>query len=298
MLLELNRKRHDLLIKACLNGSRVPGEHPTLPITAEDLARDAALVVAAGARALHIHPRSADGKQSLAAQDQAAAIAAIRTSCPGIPVGVSTAIWIEPDVALRLRKVQEWTVLPDFASVNFDEPGVVDLCNALLERGIGVEAGLSSVAEVELLLKSLQYPQTDRRKEKGSIPVPGQPPHQDQSKGKPQRSSDLILRVLIEPVEEEASAALATTAAIIQALDEASIQLPRLLHGFDATVWPVLDAALRYGYDTRIGLEDTLTLPDGSQATGNAELIALAVSRAAINESPQTFHVKDTSRFT
>ena len=239
-----------MLIKACLNGSREPGEHPTLPITAADLARDAALVVAAGARALHIHPRAADGKQSLAAQDQAAAIAAIRTRCPGIPVGVSTAIWIEPDVALRLHKVQEWTVPPDFASVNFDEPGVIDLCNALLERRIGVEAGISSVAEVELLLQS--------------------------------GFAERCLRVLIEPGEEEASAALATAAAIIQALDEASIQLPRLLHGFGAAAWPVLDAALLYGYDTRIGLEDTLTRPDGSQASGNAELVALAVSRAGI----------------
>ncbi len=46
--------------------------------------------------------------------------------------------------------LQEWTVWPDFASVNFEEPGVVDLCNALLERGIGVEAGLSSAAEVDM----------------------------------------------------------------------------------------------------------------------------------------------------
>ena len=239
-----------MFIKACLNGAREPGEHPTLPLTAEALARDAALVVAAGVGALHIHPRAADGKQSLAAQDQAAAISAIRMRCPGIPVGVSTAIWIEPDVALRLRNVQEWTVRPDFASVNFEEPGVVDLCNALLERGIAVEAGLSSVAEVELLLR---------------FGLAGR-----------------CLRILIEPVEEEASAALATTAAIVHVLDEASIRLPRLLHGFDTTTWPVLDAALRYGYDTRIGLEDTLALPDGSLASGNAELIALAMSRAAI----------------
>ena len=221
-----------------------------LPLTAEALARDAVLVVAAGARALHIHPRAASGKQSLAARDQAAALSAIRTRCPGIPVGVSTAIEIEPDVALRLRNVQEWTVLPDFASVNFAEPGVVDLCNALLERGIGVEAGLSSVAEVELLLTF--------------------------------GLAERCLRILIEPGEEEASPALATAAAIIHALDEASIRLPRLLHGFDTAAWPVLDAALHYGYDTRIGLEDTLALPDGSLVSGNAELIALAVSRAAI----------------
>lgn len=243
------RKVYSLFIKACLNGSREPGEHPTLPITAEELARDAALVVAAGAQALHIHPRAADGKQSLAAQHQAAAISAIRTRCPGIPVGVSTAIWIEPDAALRLRYVQGWTVLPDFASVNFEEPGVIDLCNVLLERGIGVEAGLSSIAEVELLLKS--------------------------------GLAERCLRILIEPVEEELSAALANTTAIIHALDEAQIQLPRLLHGFDATTWPLLDTALHYGYDTRIGLEDTLTMPDGSLTSGNAELTALAVNRAA-----------------
>lgn len=238
-----------MLIKACLNGAREPGEHPTLPLTAEELALDAALVVGAGAGALHIHPRDTDGKQSLAAQDQAAAISAIRTRCPGIPVGVSTAIWIEPDVALRLRSVQEWTVLPDFASVNFEEPGIVELCNALLERGIGVEVGLSSAAEVELLHKS--------------------------------GLAERCLRVLIEPVEEETSAALISITAIIHALDEAHIRLPRLLHGFEATVWPLLDAALHHGYDTRIGLEDTLTQADGSPASGNEELVAFAVSRAA-----------------
>jgi uncharacterized protein (DUF849 family) len=221
-----------------------------LPLTAEELARDAALVVAAGAGALHIHPRAADGKQSLVAEDQAAALLAIRARCPGIPVGVSTALWIEPDVALRLRYVQGWLLRPDFASVNLEEPGFVDLSNALLERGIGIEAGISSPEEVALLLKS--------------------------------GLAERCLRILIEPVEDEVSAALATTTAIIQALDHAAIHAPRLLHGFDATTWPVLDAALRYSYDTRIGLEDTLALPDGNLVSGNAELIALAVSRAAL----------------
>jgi uncharacterized protein (DUF849 family) len=95
-----------LFIKACLNGAREPGEHPMLPLTAEALARDAALVVAAGARALHIHPRAASGKQSLASADQAEALSAIRTRCPGIPVGVSTAIGIEPDVATSYMAIR------------------------------------------------------------------------------------------------------------------------------------------------------------------------------------------------
>jgi uncharacterized protein (DUF849 family) len=37
--------------------------------------------------------------------------------------------------------------------------------------------------------------------------------------------------------------------------------------------------AARRGYDTRIGLEDALTLPDGSAAKGNEELVAEAVKR-------------------
>jgi hypothetical protein len=88
-----------MLLQACLNGSRMPGEHSALPLTPEDLARDAQRVVSAGAQALHIHPRNAEGLQSLAHEDIAAALMAIRQCCPGLSCGVSTARWIEPDVS-------------------------------------------------------------------------------------------------------------------------------------------------------------------------------------------------------
>ncbi len=237
-----------MLIKACLNGSRQPGEHPALPLTPEQLARDSQLVVAAGARALHIHPRRADGQQSLVASDQAAAISAIRAQCPAIPIGVSTIFFIDSDMALRLQHVQEWILLPDFASVNFDEPGVIELCNALLARGIGVEAGISSMEEAQLLVSS--------------------------------NIAERFLRVLIEPGEEEPEAALSNAEAIIRCLDQENIRVPKLLHGFGNAAWAVLDAALQSGYDPRIGLEDTLTLPDGSMAQGNEELVACAVNKA------------------
>ncbi len=241
-----------MLIKACLNGNREHGEHQALPLSAEELARDAEAVVAEGAGALHIHPRNSKGQQSLEEQDQAAAITAIRSRCPGIPVGISTGIWIEPDLSRRLQKVQQWTILPDFASVNFSEPGVVDLCYALLQRGIGIEAGLSTSSEAQMLCEL--------------------------------GLADHCLRVLIEPAEEEVEAALINVSAIIRVLDKARIRLPRLLHGFAATAWPILDAALDLDYDTRIGLEDTLTLPDGRTAQSNAELVALAVSKSSIKQ--------------
>jgi len=87
-------------------------------------------------------------------------------------------------------------------------------------------------------------------------------------------------QLLLEPKEGDVAAALQTVAAIEAVLDEAQAKAPRLLHGFDITAWPLLDAALARGYDTRIGLEDVLLLPDGAPARGNAHLVAVAWEQA------------------
>jgi uncharacterized protein (DUF849 family) len=50
-----------------------------------------------------------------------------------------------------------------------------------------------------------------------------------------------------------------------------------LLHGLDESCWPLLEHAGARGVQTRIGLEDTLLLPDGAVADGNAALVAAAV---------------------
>jgi uncharacterized protein (DUF849 family) len=47
----------------------------------------------------------------------------------------------------------------------------------------------------------------------------------------------------------------------------------------NATAWPLLDAAGARGYSTRIGFEDALTLPDGTVAAGNGELVRAALAR-------------------
>jgi uncharacterized protein (DUF849 family) len=245
----LNRRGLVMLIKACLNGSRARGAHPALPLTPEELAREARSAVEASAGALHIHPYRADGAQSLEAGDVAAAVAAIRAACPGVPVGVTTIALAAPDPARRLALVRSWTRLPDFASVNFAEAGAADLCTALLDMGVGVEPGLATAADAQLLIDSAL--------------------------------ADRYLRLLLEPEEQDLDAALATVVAIEAALDAGGVQTPRLLHGIEATAWPLLDVALDRGYDLRIGLEDTLLLPDGQPAAGNAQLVVAARERAA-----------------
>jgi hypothetical protein len=55
-------------------------------------------------------------------------------------------------------------------------------------------------------------------------------------------------------------------------------RLPVLLHGEGSSAWPALKVARERGLDTRIGLEDTLTLPDGTEAPDNAALIETVVT--------------------
>src|SRR5437764_4737120 len=133
-----------MLIQAAINGARSPAAHPALPVTPEQQAVAAAESVAAGAGAIHLHVRGADGRESLAAGDVALALRAIRAAAPGIPVGVSTGAWIIADPELRFATVAAWTVLPDYASVNFHEEGAVALADSVLSRGVAIEAGVAS----------------------------------------------------------------------------------------------------------------------------------------------------------
>lgn len=241
-------------LRACLNGPRRRESHPALPVTPSELAQAGQSAVAAGAGALHIHPRALSGKETLAADEMAAALTALRSACPGIPIEVSTAAWIEGDVARRLAFVQQWYDLPDSAGVNFGELGAVELAQTLLAKGIGVEAGLFTADDARRLIAAglAQY----------------------------------CAHVQIEPILDlSVTAALATAQAIEQVLDQAGVITPRLLHGKDLTAWPLLAYAVAQGYATRIGLEDTLLLPNGEMAPDNATLVRTAQLYGAHKES-------------
>jgi uncharacterized protein (DUF849 family) len=236
-----------MLIKAALNGGRTRLDHPGVPVTPQELAASAQECVQAGAGAIHFHVRSTDGRESLDASDVAKALGAVRSATPGIPVGISTGAWILQDARLRHEKISQWTVLPDFASVNFKEDGAVPLAEMLLARGIGVEGGLSNVGGTEVFVASGFAPR--------------------------------CLRVLLEPFEQTREAALKTLQDIEAVLDRAGVTLRCVLHGLNHTAWDLIDEAAARGYDTRVGFEDVLTLPDGKTANSNGPLVSEAFRR-------------------
>jgi uncharacterized protein (DUF849 family) len=234
------------VIQVALNGARPRSENPAIPFTVSEMAASAREAVAAGAGSVHFHVRGSDGQESIDPADVAAALGAMRRAVPGTPIGISTAQWIEPDSAERHRKVAAWTVFPDFASVNFNEPGAVALAELLISRGVGIEAGLGSVLSAENFVGSKLGPS--------------------------------CLRALLEPEEQEMKDAVAVVGFLEAFLNRGNVNIPRLLHGYNATAWDFVGLAAARRCDTRIGFEDTVVMPDGSPAPGNGAIIAQAVT--------------------
>ena len=128
------------LLEACLNGARGLAEHPGIPRTPEELAAEALAAVEAGARVLHFHPYDDDGLETLAARPCEAAIRAVSASCPGVPISLSTSAEIEPDPRRRIELISAWTHQPELVTANQGEAGIIELCEVLVDRGIGGRA--------------------------------------------------------------------------------------------------------------------------------------------------------------
>ncbi|EOY46715.1 hypothetical protein SLI_2000 [Streptomyces lividans 1326] len=225
-----------------MNGARTSADGAVVPLSPEAVADSVAEAVAAGATDVHVHPKTPCGRDTLSPRVLAATLEAIRARVPAsVPVGVTTGAWAEPGPAARVARIRSWTALPDHASVNWHEPGAEEVAAALIERGVAVEAGIWSGTEGAALF---------RRSPLGPR----------------------VLRVLGEVTDPDPAAARDSAHALLARLGTAHGR-PVLLHGEEGGAWPVLRLAGRLGLATRIGLEDTLRLPDGCRAASNAELV-------------------------
>lgn len=231
-----------MIIQACINGARERDYHPRLPLDIAAMAEASASCIAAGAAELHVHPRDGSGRESLAAVD--ATIAALRKSCPGSFIGVSTGAWIEGDEQRTLAAIATWKECPDYASVNLSEPDASAVMQALHRKSIGIEAGLASIADTERFLTLKEF---------GGV-----------------------WRILIEVEQQDVQEALETANNIASLLARAGCHRPILAHGFNGTVWPLIELDCQRRWSTRVGLEDTRYLRNGEVAKDNAALIAEA----------------------
>jgi uncharacterized protein (DUF849 family) len=173
---------------------------------------------------------------------------ALKAELPGTLVGISTGAWIEKNDDRLLAYAERWRVRPDYASVNLSETNAPALIEKLHRLGVAVEAWLAQSADAERLLAL--------------------------------RLERFALRILVEVGEQEPNRAQAVADEILSVLRGSDAQKPILLHGTNASAWPLLRRAVESGFSTRIGLEDVSTLPDGSAAESNAKLVRAAIDLA------------------
>ena len=118
------------------------------------------------------------------------------------------------------------------ASVNLSEEGHVEVMAALVAAGVGIEAGLwqrrGRRCAAGQRLRRRAHARAGRAR-----------------RGRPRRRASPPRR------------------RIDDALDAAGIAAPRVHHGFGIATWDVLRRAKALGHGWRVGLEDTLVLPDG-----------------------------------
>jgi uncharacterized protein (DUF849 family) len=135
--------------------------------------------------------------------------------------------------------------MPDLVTANQGEPGIVELCELLLSRGVGIEAGLLSIEDARAFVRS--------------------------------GLAGRCRRVLIEPLDEDPHTAVRHAAAMEDIVVAAAITLEQVHHGYGMACWAVNQRGLDRGHGIRTGLEDVTLLPDGKPARDNADLVAAAV---------------------
>ncbi|ADO72523.1 3-keto-5-aminohexanoate cleavage protein [Stigmatella aurantiaca] len=260
-----------MVITAAMVGAETTREQtPHLPITAEEIAEDAARCREAGAAMVHLHVRTPDGKPSQDAELFRAAIRAIRKRTD-ILVQVSTGGAVGMGVDERCGGLTlTGADRPDMATlttgtVNFGEevfwnprPLVRDIAKRIKELGLKPELECFDVGMID---------EANALAKEGLVQ---QPAHYDFVLGVP--------------------GALAAREA---ALDFMIASLPEGSTWTVAAVGrhqlPFVDLAAVKGGNARVGLEDNIYVSKGVLAKGNWELVAEAAKRAkAKGRTPAT----------
>jgi uncharacterized protein (DUF849 family) len=228
-------------LQAALNGDRI---HPAAPRTPTAIAEAARAAVDAGAQSVHVHAFDDAGQETLEGAACARVLRAIRGLCPEIPISLTTSAAIVADPRERFRIVEAWEDMPDLVTANQGEAGIVELCELLLSRGVGIEAGLLNIDDARAFVLS--------------------------------GLAGRCRRVLIEPLDADPDAAVSHAAQMEDVVVSAGITLEQVHHGYGEACWAVNRRGVARGHGIRTGLEDITLLPDGTQARDNADLVAAA----------------------
>ncbi len=250
-----------------------PKQHP-VPVTPEEMAREARAAFNAGASVMHVHFRQqAPGKGHLPSWEPAVAVAimeAIRDACPGVILNESTGT-IGPDISGPVACLR--AVRPEVAACNAGS------LNYLKVRADGSWAWPphlfdNTVDKVKAYLDAMRETGTQPEFEcfdVGIVRCVGMYSRNGMFTGRPKYN-------FVMGVES----GMPTDPDLLPILVKVTIPgAPWQVTAIGRSeIWPLHRRAAELGGHLRTGLEDTFYLPDGTKASSNGALVE-ALARCA-----------------
>jgi uncharacterized protein (DUF849 family) len=260
-----------MLIVAALNGTRSRLECPKVPLTADELAAEAKRAVDAGAGLVHVHARKKDGLPAfdLFIED---VVRAIRKTTD-VPISVSTQRTRSTSLGTVTALFDVLRELPDLATVGVrpaeaDLPAhreearqILEACERAGVRPEPVAIGVDSLGDFETLYN-------DSLLSKARYIVAELGPSDGRGSDRMAGTPHNVLRLA-----DACRATFSRFDVVMSGQDEAS---------------PIAQAvAAAAGHHVRCGFQDAATMPDGSTAGSNAELVEMATRLAeAVGRHP------------
>lgn len=249
-----------LAVGVAINGARrTKADHPGLPMTIPEIARDAALCADGGAAMLHLHVRDAEGRHSLDADLYRDAMAAVRREAgPGLVVQVSTEAVGRYTTAEQIALVRALRpeavslalgeIVPDAAA----ETEAAAFYRDVVEAGTGIQHILYSAVEVLRL-----------RDQCARGIVPERRPH--------------ALFVLGRHAVGQQS----DPYALLAFLDAWPRDWPWSVCAFGQAEIASVALAASLGGHARVGFENSIVRPDGTPASGNLDAVSAVAALAS-----------------
>jgi 3-keto-5-aminohexanoate cleavage enzyme len=249
-----------IITAAIVGAETTRAQNPHLPLSADELAADAARCVAAGASVIHLHARDAAGNASQSAEHFGPAIAKIRKACDVI-IQTSTGGAVGMSVAERAGPLSlSGAAGPDMATlnvgtINFGDDifanksgDTVEMAKRIFAHGAMPEIEIYDAGHIDILAQLHKD---------GFV----QPPFHVQ---------------FVLGVRGALSASEKNLRFLLERMHDLSAPFTWGVAGIGRHQLPMAELAAKMGGNVRVGLEDNIYLAKGVLAEGSGPLVAKA----------------------
>jgi 3-keto-5-aminohexanoate cleavage enzyme len=249
---------HPFAIAVAPNGARrTKADHPRLPMTAAEIARDAADALAAGAAMIHLHVRDVAGAHTLDAALYREAVAAVRKA-----VGDDLVVQVTTEAVGRYTPDEQVAVIdalqPESVSIALreilPENGDERVAAALFE-GMEKAGTLHQI----IVYEAAELARLDALAARGVLP-----------------DGPLAMLAVLGRYTQQG----ATDGELEAFLSAGIVRHQWMLCAFGPRETEFMALASQAGGHARVGFENNLWLPDGSLAPDNAAIVAATVVAA------------------